>query len=390
MLISYLIIRLITLPFAYLPYKAIHAIGRKFGSLVYFLYPKFRKRALSNLALATDLHLSNEEVRRIAKESIQSLMITCLEYAKLAREKNFDKLTILENFEMIEKGTIFFCGHQANWELLFLVGTARMPGVAIGRPIKNHYLYNWIQSIRQKFGGTIIAPKNAIKEGMRSLKNGAFLGIVGDQGMPESSYSSNFLGRLAWTSPIPAMLAYKTNSPIMVAMTHRENGRYRIRLSDPLYPNLDAPKETEIKRLMDKILEIYQESIKAHPGDWLWAHNRWKQQPLTSIKKPYRSDSIALFLPDDPRLLQEISQIRTLYPTEHLALFLPQNCIAQIDAEIHTYTDPQELFRDDLRFKLIVNFTNYKELNKHYEKQSATTTISPKTFAEFQTLVKNA
>ncbi|MBS0630116.1 MAG: hypothetical protein JSS30_07850 [Verrucomicrobia bacterium] len=393
MLITYLLIRLITLPFAYLPYRAIHAIGRKLGTATYYLIPKFRKRALSNLALASDLHLSNDEVRRIAKESLQSLMITCLEYAKLAREDHIENIVTCENPQKADeimaqgKGLIFFCGHQANWEVLFLEGTSRMPGVAIGRPIKNRYLYNWVLNMRQKFGGTIITPKNAIKEGLRGLKNGSFLGIVGDQGMPESGYSSNFLGRLAWTSPVPAMLAYKTNTPLIVATTRRENGRYTIHFSDPIYPNLDTPKETDIKRMMDQTLDIYQESIKAHLGEWLWIHNRWKQQTLNTIKKPYRCDSIALFLPDDENLLKDLPQIRTLYPTEHIALFVPPNYTPQIDAEIHSN---REIFLDDLRFKLIINFTDNKKINKHYLKRSATAALNPKTFAELQTLVRNA
>jgi KDO2-lipid IV(A) lauroyltransferase len=395
-MLVYLLIRLITLPFAYLPYRTIHAIGRHLGTLTYFLIPKFRKRALSNLALATDLQLSNDEVRRIAKESLQSLMITCLEYAKLARENNIRNIATCENPEKADeimakgKGLIFFCGHQANWELLFLEGTSRMTGVAIGRPVKNRHLYNWVKNMREKFGGTIITPKNAIKEGLRGLKKGAFLGIVGDQGMPESGYCSPFLGRLAWTSPVPAMLAYKTNTPLMVATTRRENGRYLIRFSDPIYPNQDAPKEEEIKRMMDQALAYYQESIKACPEQWLWIHNRWKQQTLDAIHRPYRCDSIALFLPDDETLLRDIQQIRTLYPTEHLALFVPKNHIPQINAEIHSYTDLKETLLDDLRFKLVVNFTGNKQINHHYKKLSAVTTVSPKSFAEFALAVKNA
>lgn len=398
MLITYLLIRLLTLPFAYLPYPAIHSIGRKIGSLAYYLIPKFRKRALSNLALAKDLHLSNKEVRRIAKASIQSLMITCLEYPKLAREKKISNIAYCDNPKVAAgimsegKGLIFFCGHQANWELLFLEGTSRMPGVAIGRPIKNKYLYRWVQNMRQKFGGTIIAPKNAIKEGLRALKNGFSMGIVGDQGMPDSGYSSQFLGRQAWTSPIPAMLAYKTSTPIIVATTTREKGRYRIHYCDPIIPNPDAPKEDEIKRIMDEVLDLYQESIKKRPEEWLWVHNRWKQQTLSAIKKPYRCDSIALFFPNDKELIEKIPALRTLYPREHIALFVPKELASQvhIDAEIHPYTDLKETRIDDLRFKLIVNFTKDRKINRHYKKRSAVTAISPATMEEFATLVRNA
>ena len=77
-------------------------------------------------------------------------MITCLEYAKFAKEKEISRVVICENPEAAQailnegKGIIFFCGHQSNWEVLFLEGTSRMPGVAIGRPIKNQKLYDWV------------------------------------------------------------------------------------------------------------------------------------------------------------------------------------------------------------------------------------------------------
>jgi Kdo2-lipid IVA lauroyltransferase/acyltransferase len=248
MLATYLLIRLFTLPFAFLPYRAIHACGRLLGTLVYHLVPGYRKRALSNLALA--LKLPNKEIRTLAKKSLQTLATTCLEYPKLAREKQIHRIAECENPETAEsliskgQGVIFFCGHQSNWELLFLEGTSRMPGAAIGRPTKNHYLYDWIQSIRQKFGGTMLPRKDAIRGGLKALREGKFLGIVGDQALPESGYSSLFLGRLAWTSPLPALLAYKTNSPLFVATTRYEKGKYRIRYSEPLYPN-PQPQKTK-------------------------------------------------------------------------------------------------------------------------------------------------
>src|SRR3546814_3313704 len=70
-------------------------------------------------------------------------LINCLEYSKFAREKNFAKVIHCENPEIASslyaqgQGIIFFCGHQSNWEALFLDGTTRMQGVAIGKAIKN-------------------------------------------------------------------------------------------------------------------------------------------------------------------------------------------------------------------------------------------------------------
>lgn len=396
MFITYIIIRLITLPFAFLPYSAIHLLGERLGALAYHLIPKYRKRALSNLTLS-DLGLSHPEIKQTAKSSIQSLMITCLEYPRLAREKNIARIARCENPEKADaimakgKGVIFFCGHQSNWELLFLEGTSRMPGVAIGRPIKNRYLYAWVQQMRQKFGGTMITPKNALKEGLRGLKRGAFLGIVGDQGMPDSNFSSPFLGRSAYTSPAPALLAYKTNTPIIVATTRREKGKYLIHYSHPIYPNLEAPLEGEVRRLMLQTLAIYEDSIRERPHEWLWVHNRWKQQTLDRIKKPFRQDSMALFLPDSEEILNDLPKIRELYPKEHISLFVPRSFQDKIPiaAEVHSYESIKNALIDDFRYKLIFNFTGEKQIDSYYKKRAAQTIVHLKNFSELEKLVKH-
>lgn len=393
MLISYLLIRLVTLPFAFLPYRVIHVFGNFFGLLTYYLFSKYRKRALSNLAGA--FNLKNHEIRKIAKKSLQSLMITCLEYPKLARETDISRIVTSINSKTTNqimdqgKGVIFFCGHQANWEILFLEGTSRMPGVAIGRPIKNRYLYAWIQKMRQKFGGTIITPQNAIKEGLRALKRGAFLGVVGDQGMPSSGFCSPFFGRNAFTSPMPALIAYKTQTPIVVATTYRENGRYFIHHSNPIYPNPKAEKKQEVRRLMEKTLYLYESSIRDRPEQWLWVHNRWKQQNASKIKRPYRQDIIACFLPDDPILIKNLPKLRSLYPTEYIATFIPKKYSVTCVDETHSYTNIRDSLYKDLRFKLIINLTGDSQIDRYYKK-IATTILSVKTFEEVEKRVLHA
>ena len=204
-MIAYLFIRLLTFPFSFLPFKVIHFIGRGIGTLAYYTLTKYRKRSLSNLSLD-----GIPNIKKTAKASFQNLAITCLEYVKFSYVKNTEKVLFCENPETAQKlidqktGIIFFSGHQANWELLFLEGTRRMPGIAIGRPIKNKPLYDWIVSIREKFGGKIVPPKMALKEGLRALRKGKFFGILGDQGMPESDYAFDFFGTRAWTTPAPS------------------------------------------------------------------------------------------------------------------------------------------------------------------------------------------
>src|SRR5262245_58304670 len=97
--IFFILILVLTCPLRFLPYAVIHRLGAILGSCAYFLLPKFRKRALSNLALASSLVLTESEIRRLAKKSLQNLMITCLEYAKFASEKEIHRVATCVNPE---------------------------------------------------------------------------------------------------------------------------------------------------------------------------------------------------------------------------------------------------------------------------------------------------
>jgi KDO2-lipid IV(A) lauroyltransferase len=390
---SYRLIRALLFPFSLLSYKSLHRLGSILGVLMFPLLTKYRKRALSNLAIASDLHLSPSEIEKIAKESLGNLFITALEYGKLSKEKNIQNVATCINPEaantIIKSGKtiIFFCAHLANWEILFLDGTSRMKGLAIGQPIENRFLYNWVLRMREKFGGTIVEPKQAVKEGLRALKKGVFLGIVGDQSLPESSFSSSFLGRQAFTSPLPALLSHRSGCPIIVPIPVRKEGRYFIHYSNPIWPDDTQTMDDDIPRLMDASLHLIENAIKENPGQWLWQHNKWKQQGPGKIKKQYRHDTMAIFLPLDRKkaeeLLNELDVLREIYPTEFISFFVPEDVVLpeNLASETIYYKKPSELKKKDYRFKLIFNFTSDKTLSDYFLNLATFIALTPEKIA---------
>jgi Kdo2-lipid IVA lauroyltransferase/acyltransferase len=389
---TYFFIRLLTIPFSYLPFKVIHILGYFFGIIAYFCLKNFRKRALSNLALAKDLNLTTSQIKINAIKSFQNLAINILEYPRFHRKKNLDRIINCQNPQIAnilysqKRGIIFFCGHQSNWEALFLDGTKRMKGVAIGKPIKNKKLYKWVTSIREKNGGKMITPKNALKEGFKALKKGVFLGIVGDQGMPDSNYHYPFLGRRAFSTTAPALLSYKTNSPIIVATTKRKFGYYEIYYSDPIWPDLKKPLENEVVNLMNKSFSLLENSIKASPHEWLWQHNRWKQQTPKTLFKEYRHDCIATILPlEEKQFNDSISSLETikeLYNRDFIYIFCPikfKDKLPNLQFEkIYYYHSYQDLLIKDYKYKLIYNFTPFRSLKSHFLKLGAFDVLSIK------------
>ncbi len=393
-MLVYFLIRTFGLFVRLLPYPAVHALGRVSGSVLYHFHIPFRKKAMCNLYIAYGDSLSEKERKKIAKRAFRNLVITCLEFFRLDK-KHLDSLIIPSNPEPVLKlieekqGIVFFSGHQANWEVPFLAITnACGPGIAIGRPIKNRRLYKWVLSVREMCGGKIVMPKSALKEGLKALRRGEFIGIVGDQALPESNYSFPLFGTRAWTTTAPALLAYKTNSPIVVAITKREKGKYIVHASDPIWPNLENPIKEEVPRLMDETLKRFEKSIQACPEQWMWVHDRWKQQKIDHVKRKYRYGFVMAILPPnfDPALLK---LLRKIYPRSFLTLYSPTKVELE-EATCYTYDTPQDLLKRDWKQQLILDFVNLPKVRKHYKKLGAFQALQLPADAETikQTLVK--
>lgn len=365
---------------ALLPYRAIHGLGRCAGTAAYYLHRSFRKKAMANLAIAFGSTKSEQELKGIARKSFQNLMITLLEFFRFKRSrKQLSEIVVLkENSEIASlldhrQGVVFLSAHQANWEAPFLALTERYRGVAIGRPIKNQWLYKWVLSIREMNGGKIVMPKNAIRAGIKALTRGEFLGIVGDQAYPESPYFFPLFGTRAWTASTPALLAYKTGCPLVAGTTERVDDRYIVEGSPPIWPNLSAPLKDEVPRMMDMAMRYLESSIAKRPEQWMWVHDRWKQQGIDHVKRKYRFGFVLIILPPDPSpFLKILPLFRAIYLRSFLTFFVPKGtAISLPDCEVHEYEREEDLFIRDWRFQLVLDFYHSPRLRRHFLKLGA-------------------
>ncbi len=277
-------------------------------------------------------------------------------------------------------GAIFLSAHQSNWEIAFIAMTEYYPGIAIGRPIKNKWLYRWLLSIREMNGGKIVLPKNAIRVSMRSLLKGTFLGIVGDQAYPDSPYSYPLFGTRAWTASTPALLAYKTGCPLIPITTSREHGHYFTRSLPPIWPNQTQPLREEVNRMMDEAMKGLEKSIGEKPEQWMWIHDRWKQGG-NHIKRKYRYGFILIIFPKDPRPYLEILPLfKQIYPRSFLTFYVPKGTSLDStiikDCEIREYEKENDLFVRDWRFQLVLDFYNCSKLRRHFLKLGAFQVLS--------------
>lgn len=369
------------------------------GNLSYWLIPHLRKRILSNLTLAKELSFTKKELFTIARKSLQHLCITCLEYPYLHRKKGdvdqiiqTDHQQIAHNLQNNPQGVVFFCAHQANWELPFLKLSQYVPGIALARPFRNRPLFNWLKGIREAHLGRIVPPKDALKESSKALKNKQFLGVVSDQAYPASAYSAPFFGRRAYTSCICALIACKNKVPLRVVSSYREKGKQIICVSDPILPNKEKSLKAQVKSMMDEVMIQLQKSIRNHPEQWMWLHNKWKQPTPQKLKRDFRHESILIILPshtkDFDHWHSKIQLFHTYFPNHFISILLPDHFKGDLpieEAEKIYYSNEKELFLQDFRFKQVFDFSGVSGISNHYKKLCALqVTTLPKLCKKFK------
>lgn len=372
-MVSYLLFRFFGFFLSLLPHTVLYTLGCGLGWVAFYLHVPFRKKALNNLAIAYGETKSEKERRRIAIASFQSLLVTLLEFLYLQKnqKKQLEALVSLEDTEQSmclleqKQGVVFLVAHQANWEVPFLALTRHFPGVAIGKPTKNQRLYRWILSVRESYGGKILEPDDAIRLGLEAIQEGKFVGIVGDQAFPTSSYSYPLFGTRAWTSTTPALLAYKTGAPLIVGTIERKGRHYLVRGSPPIWPAYDTSYKEEVSRMMDIAMAHLEKSFYAHPEQWMWIHDRWKPKGVKRIKRIYRHGFILILLPKgaDPTLP---ALLRKIYPDSFLTVYAPKDTLpSSTEYEVRYYEREEELFIKDPRFQMVFDFCNLPALRKH-------------------------
>jgi KDO2-lipid IV(A) lauroyltransferase len=243
---------------------------------------------MKNLRLAFGNEKSEAELLEIAEQSMKNLGKLAFEFIRTPEASaNPDRYLVPPDVGPImeavkEKGGfIAIVSHFGNWEWLAIpIKKYGLHVHAVGRPLKNPYLYRYVREMREAANLTNIEKSGAVRSSIEVLKRRGILAVLIDQHEARGSVWVDFFGRKAATSTLPAMLALKYEYPVLPAFFYRdESGCSKIKYG-PLFPliktgNLQADLLANTQQYVAKI----EEEIRKRPGDWLWAHRRWRVPP---------------------------------------------------------------------------------------------------------------
>lgn len=285
---------LFTLMFAILPERLTQPAGRLIGSLGALLIRKRRttaieniKRALPAMTQKPNWHCPLQTPEELAREMFSHLGMSLIETCRLYHGRG---VAVLEQIEVrgrehVEaarargKGVVILTGHCGNWELaaLALARHFNTPLSVVARRQNNPWLNRMVAKMRLRYDNLIIYKDNAFRNMLSVIRRNGIIGLLVDQAVfPEEGALIDFLGRKAWASKAPVLLARKSGTAVIPAFIYREADRHIIEILPELTFSGEK-SETALATDVQKYSSVIEDFITRHPVDWYWVHRRWKR-----------------------------------------------------------------------------------------------------------------
>ena len=282
-LIQFVIILFFFLIFKIIGYKNASnlgsKIGRYFGRLV--RSDKVILKNLSNIEEYSNLKIDDKKEIVNNVFSNYGRILSDYIYLNKFRDGSLKKFVNIEGYKHLEeiklknKKVVFVSGHFNNFELMAMfIDAAGINLAAIYRPLNNIFLNKIMENIRFKHicKNQIKKGKSGTRELLQFLKNNFSVALMIDQRVSEGT-KSNFFGKPAFTTTIPAQIVKKFDCEIVPVYIERyEEVKFKLTINDPIKFNNDLSVD-EITLELNKILE---KMILKNPSQWIMTHDRWK------------------------------------------------------------------------------------------------------------------
>jgi len=160
------------------------------------------------------------------------------------------------------------------------MGLLGVPFAVIARPLDNPVLDRRLTQLRSGTGNAVIPKRRAVRETMRALGRGAGVAILIDQDAGTDGVFVPYFGRLASTTPTLALLALRTEAPIVpVHAKVEKDGTITVRIEPVVAVRPTGDREADVLRVTAECTAIVERWTRSNPEQWLWMHRRWKTRP---------------------------------------------------------------------------------------------------------------
>ena len=282
---------------AAIPMRLLFAVGQFLGFCAWLVSGKYRRLAKRNVAIAFANEKTPREIRRLVRRHFQrlganllcSVKLTAMPPEKILRRVKVDNIEAMDREFRAGVPVVLVLSHLGIWELFAqlmpkFVGYVR--NASVYQKLGNRFIDAHVRRTRGQTGLELFDRQQGFQPVIDLLRSGGGVGVLSDQHAGDHGLWTPFFGRLASTSPLPALLAKRTRAALIAAGVYTIGpARWRLVFTE----RFDPPKaEGSVVELTAEINQIIERQIRVAPEDWFWVHNRWKTPQPNFLLAQYK------------------------------------------------------------------------------------------------------
>jgi heptosyltransferase II len=280
-----------------LPLSVLFAFGEFLGFCAWSLSGKYRCLAERNVIIAFANEKTPHEMRRLVRHHFQRLganLLCSVKLTSMPPEKILRRVEV-ENIEAMDREfragvpVVLVLSHLGTWELFAqlmpkFVGYVR--NASVYQKLGNRFIDAHVRRTRGQTGLELFDRQQGFQPVIDLLRSGGGVGVLSDQHAGDHGLWTPFFGKLASTSPLPALLAKRTRAALIAAGVYTTGlARWRMVFTE----RFDPPSaDASIAALTSEINQIIEQQIRVAPEDWFWVHNRWKTPQPNFLLAQYK------------------------------------------------------------------------------------------------------
>jgi heptosyltransferase II len=280
-----------------LPLPVLFALGEFLGFCAWLLSGKYRRLAESNVAIAFANEKTPREMRRLVRRHFQrlganllcSVKLTAMPPKKILERVGVDNIEAMDREFRAGVPVVLVLSHLGTWELFAqlmpkFVGYVR--NASVYQKLGNRLIDAHVRRTRSQTGLELFDRQEGFQPVIDLLRSGGGVGVLSDQHAGDHGLWTPFFGKLASTSPLPALLAKRTHAALIAAGVYTIGpARWRMVFTE----RFDPPKaDASVAALTAEINQIIEQQIRVAPEDWFWVHNRWKTPQPNFLLAQYK------------------------------------------------------------------------------------------------------
>jgi heptosyltransferase-2 len=270
--------------------RAVAALG---GELILWAAPRRRRLLRSNLHHAYPDRprfwrraIARESSRRLVETTMLSIAAPFLEEARIRRMAVLGPSVdaFARDISACPRPVVLATLHLALWESqtwLKLLSPVPLPEFGIiYRPLDNAAADAFVKCTRERHGMRLLSRREGFARALGILRGRGCVGVLFDQNAGLQGGLTLLLGRVCSSTELPGVLAAKFGAELRTFYPRR-TAFWRVTFESEAVPfdGTPAGATLALNRWFEKALA--DEDLCA---SWLWAHDRWRNQDIPSVR----------------------------------------------------------------------------------------------------------